>query len=199
MNLRVARVGGALMLSGSIALLAAAALVVVGQPVGVGVASIGGVIFGIGLALTGSGAAVLAAAGQGPLGGRATRRGLALLALGMLVALAASLAVLGEEISYNARLLAGIVQLVVVAPAVIVGLLTLGVALMREGGRGRLAGRGLVGGTALLAVAFVLANVGGADLRGTFAAPVAGLAAVLVIGGMAAVGFLALSDRWSWR
>jgi hypothetical protein len=188
------------MLAGSIALLTAIALVVGRQPVGLGVTSIGGIVFDAALALVGCGAAVLAAAGQGPVGGRGTRRGLAVLAFGTLVGLAASLAILGEEVSYNTMLVAGIVQLVVVAPAVILGLLIMGVGLMREDGLGRLAGRGLVGGAALIPVAFVLTNIGGADLRvSTFAGPVAGLAAILIIGAMGAVGFLALSDRWSWR
>jgi hypothetical protein len=198
MILRLARLGGGMMIAGSVAFLLAGALVLGRRPTGIGVDSIGGIVVDLGLVLVVGAALLLAAAGQGPTAGTASRLGLAILAFGTLSNLASGIIIRAEDPSAMFTVI--VLQLAIAIPATIVGWLVLGVGLLREGGPARLVGRALVGGVALIPVLVILANLGGTGLRfGELAAPVAGLAAVLILGAMGGLGFLALSDRWSWR
>jgi hypothetical protein len=195
MRLSVARVGGALMLAGAIACLVAAALALGGVAVGSGVQGPGGVVFDLSLVLALLAAILLAVTGEGPLASRTVRTGLAIMALGAGGLLASAITIrlaLDAYLPFFLQLFFGI-------PITLLGWLVLGIGLLRRPAPARLVGRMLVGGLALLPVLVLIANLGSGNLRfGAVTTPFAALAAALILAAIGGVGYLALTDRWSW-
>jgi hypothetical protein len=196
MRLNIARVGGALLLAGAIACLVAAALALGGIAVGSGVGGPGGVVFDLSLVLALLAAVLLAVTGEGPLASRTTRTGLAIMALGLGGLLASAVTIrlaLDAYLPFFLQLLFGI-------PITLLGWLVLGIGLARRPAPARLVGRMLVGGLALIPLLVLIANLGGGNLRfGAVTTPLAALAAALILAAIGGVGYLALTDRWSWR
>jgi hypothetical protein len=88
--MRTGRLGGLLVVGGCILSLPASVLAGDVGPVGTGLRDLGSLIMNASLALGGSGAAVLSAAGPRPLHGRNVRSGLGILAVGLVGLLVAS-------------------------------------------------------------------------------------------------------------
>jgi peptidoglycan/LPS O-acetylase OafA/YrhL len=195
-TLRLARVGGACLLAGGVTFLVVLAMVLGNQPVGAGMSSIGGLTFDLGLVFLAIAPLVLAVAGEGPVSAIGARVGLVVMAFGIALILASSVVM---------RLVAdpwtpAILQVLLGIPATIIGLLVLGVSLVRRGGPPKLVGQVLLAGIALLLATVLLSTFGRSDLRFySFAAPMGGFAAALIATAIAGIGYLAMSDRWSWR
>lgn len=196
MRLTLARVGGAVMLAGSVAFVMAAALVLGGVAVGTGVQGIGGLVFDLGLVLVATAAGILAITGEGPLARMSTRVGLVILGLGVLAILASAVAIrLGADL-----LTAALLQVAIGLPLAVLGMIILGASLARRTGPERLVGRSALLGLGLVPVLVVLANLGETGLQfSALGAPVAALAIGMLLAALGGIGYLALSDRWSWR
>lgn len=78
------RIGGALVIGGLVACLAALAVIVVGDPVGGGLHSVATLIFPAALAPVAIGAIILGVAGPPPVHARSIRAGLTMLGVGLL-------------------------------------------------------------------------------------------------------------------
>ena len=78
------RIGGALVIGGLVACLAALAVIVVGDPVGGGLHSVATLIFPAALAPVAIGAIILGVAGPAPVHARSIRAGLTMLGVGLL-------------------------------------------------------------------------------------------------------------------
>ena len=192
----LARLGGGLLVAGSVAFLLVFAVVVGGRPAGTGFPSVGGLAVDLGLAFVGTGSMLIAGAGQWPARQRTTRIGLAVLTIGCATFTASSIVLrLGDS-----NLATLLVQLVVGLPVTLLGFLIIGVTLLQEPDASRNAGRALVAGVAALVPYVAVTNMGGGDLQlGSLVAPIAAIAALLLIAGVGGLGYLALSYRWSWR
>ena len=77
------RIGGALVIGGLVACLAALAVIVVGDPVGGGLHSVATLIFPAALAPVAIGAIILGVAGPAPVHARSIRAGLTMLGVGL--------------------------------------------------------------------------------------------------------------------
>lgn len=195
-SLRLARVGGAGMLAGGVTFLVVLAMVLGNQPVGTGLDSIGGYTFDLALVFLAVAPFVLAAAGQGPLSGVGARLGLVVMALGVTMVLASSAMLRLQADPWPPAIL----QVLLGTPATIIGWLILAVSMVRLGGPPKIVGQVLFAGLSLLLVTVVLGAFGESAVRfNSFAGPVGGLGAVLVAAALSGMGYLAMSDRWSWR
>jgi hypothetical protein len=195
MRLNVARLGGGLVIAGCILFLIA--WVLLGLAGGLGLQTLQRSALALGLLAGGIGGALLAAAGEGPFAGRRSRLGLALMAscaLGFLLFTFLPQDDIGLLYVY-------LLLLSAIALTGIVGALVLATALLRIDGAGRVSGRMLLGGIALVPLVYVLGALSeptGLQL-GAVSGPAGVAAIVLALGGLGIVGYLALRDRWSWR
>jgi hypothetical protein len=196
MRSTLARLGGGLLVAGSVAFLLVVAVVIGGRPAGTGFPSVGGLAVDLGLAFVGTGSGLIAGTGQWPAGQRITRIGLAILAIGCAAFTASSIALRLGDSSLATLLL----QVILALPVTLLGFLIIGVTLLQEPDASRSAGRALVAGVAALVPYLAVANMGGVDLQlGGLVAPILAIAALLLIAGIGGLGYLALGYRWSWR
>ena len=196
MRLTLARIGGALLIAGTVAVVVAAALALGGLPVGSGVDSPGGIVFDVGIFLWWFATTLLAIIGEAPLGSRSTRIGLGTIAIGLVALVMSSVTI---RLALDAYL-PFVLQLLLGIPITVLGWLVAGVSLARAPAPARLVGRMMVGGVAIIPVFVVLSSLGSVNLRiGAVTTPLAAIATALILAAMGGTGYLALSDRWSWR
>ena len=191
------RIGGTLVVCGFVLIVIVAAIAVGGGAVGVGLSSLGSLIYGGALALAGCGTAVLSVGGPRPLHGRAVRIALGILAVGLLSSLASTAIAAGmtsdplESLPFIALFLLGVC-------ATVVGWLVTGLSLVRAPGPSRKVG------SVFLASILLLVLAATASAMGTQAPPlqaigwglgILGVAAVIL--GGAGVGVLAIKGDLS--
>lgn len=187
------RIGGTLVILGSVLCTLAAALIVVGAKGGLG--SMALLIVSAGIVPIGVGAAILAMAGPSPLDGRALRVGLAMLGIGIVSYLAANYLPVPAGRN-NLQSWPHVILAVVGVLAAFIGVLVTVASLVRVPGPLRTTGLLLLAGILLLPIAAVLSNSVTEPPLATIGAAleVIGFAAVFV--GLAGIGVLAIAgDR----
>lgn len=187
------RIGGTLVILGSVLCTLAAALIVVGAEGGL--RSMALLIVPAGIVPIGVGAAILAMAGPSPLDGRALRVGLAMLGIGIVSYLAANYLPVPAGRN-NLQSWPHVILAVVGVLAAFIGVLVTVASLVRVPGPLRTTGLLLLAGILLLPIAAVLSNSVTEPPLATIGAAleVIGFAAVFV--GLAGIGVLAIAgDR----
>ncbi len=187
------RIGGTLVILGSVLCTLAAALIVVGAKGGLG--SMALLIVPAGIVPIGVGAAILAMAGPSPLDGRALRVGLAMLGIGIVSYLAANYLPVPAGRN-NLQSWPHVILAVVGVLAAFIGVLVTVASLVRVPGPLRTTGLLLLAGILLLPIAAVLSNSVTEPTLPTIAAALEVIGFVAVFVGLAGIGVLAIAgDR----
>lgn len=195
--MRLGRIAGMLIIGGSLLSLPAGVLYGPAGPGDSGHLDLGNLIMNVCLALLGSGAAVLSAAGPRPLGGRDVRIGLATLAIGLLGLLVSSIIPIpagSNSLESWPYIISGSIGLLATAT----GSLLSFVSLARASGPSQTVGRLFLAGL-LLVVAFSLLGNGAIALGPlrVIAELLAALGGVAIVLAAAGLGMLAIGGERS--